>query len=673
MFLYLAKVFLTAPTYTIDDKIRNYIMENGSTPCAITYDYDVNTDMYKVYDVSKKQYTLNKQPLMPQDCSEYVINNKDITSEDESGYTVDGMNNTFMCPKNYIWNTNDKTCKHINLCQDNDKGLIKGIDIYYFYQIIDTVDNKVAKIKNKPYHERLYAACTDEYGGFILHTCNNNYVYNQLSSQPFVVGSTPCDIYDICIDMKDGFIHNMNIPGDYDLKKNEYYKCQKGVSVLTECDENDVYVNQYKSCTRNDQCLGLPNSTTFYNTQNDYIICINGISNIIKCPYGVTMNELTKQYECINVQCFNTPYYLYYINNDVKIPTSVYYCVNNELQEFEPEYDINSYAYKKIDKNNYPDMRKSLYTFLYSSLAVVMVGGTPKSLNLVDEDCLNYTTNNVYTMSYCNECFKFDWDVKRDSIVSGKKYYNFMGGIHLVSDNSYFAKASDCLSFIISDFVYERKATTNNPFLSLSYAESFIYSYYFPNIIMLNSVDTIWIGSCFYFDDTLDTNKIIRFVTVLPDVLFDDTNDNISFYCIDFNLIYFIIDRTAYTNVTLNSFDTLQYVYFPNADYDALVTQMKTYNTVLSLTNTDCYGNYKDDGLYFSCFKFVNFTQTKNKTQYMNNVKSTPVDINKPFSKQVQDFINESSKVSPSIQFNNKLDDYMLPQTTFDLLFTNKS
>ena len=440
LIIIIAYYFLTKnPNKTPLKSVQQYIKNNNSVPLAFTWGRREKDKSYINYefDIFEGNLIVNydKFPVKTDGTTFNPLphgEKKDLPS----GIRIQGVNVDILCPDGWNWDVDKRTCVPPPVCNDDDDGYIKGLNMYQFQQI-ETVQNL-----NELYHSRLYAICGPN-KSYTLGSCTVSRIYNQKAKQPANVN--PCVFYDICSENPNNFKHREQID-DHILKPNEYYICQSGKSILSECTEPLVFSIAYDTCVEQTKCVNRPDNSTIYVDDEKYIVCMSEKDYTIVCPNGVFTGNGDDHLTCINNA--EESYVSYFTNKWFSYPYSANVVVDNEVKLNTCDGTIGVINYpirpSPIDIKIKTDLFDEPLTFRTS--AIEYVDGTYTSTKCIPLSTSNidafkpYTYNPNIMSSYAYYLPSFEWNLFRDTINTTDKYANIDGKI----------RNTDTLAFVVN-------------------------------------------------------------------------------------------------------------------------------------------------------------------------------------------------------------------------------
>ncbi|UHB41727.1 VP91 [Macrobrachium rosenbergii nudivirus] len=395
-----------------------------------------------------------------------------ITTKD--GFTISGINTKFNCPSNWFWHETEHVCKVIPFCGSDDTGLIKGVDYYNFHTNNfqkelnkKSKEKQVMATKNDiAYHKRLYVTCLED-ESFKIDTCPDNMLYNQLESQSGTVN--PCNLYDVCNEMLNYTVH-LNKIDDYNLEENEYYVCIDGVSNLRKCRDDLSFDVTTKACIERDRCFDKPDDYTFYNDERSYFICKNKKEHTVNCRFGVFENP-DMSYVC---KIDNTDGYITYYKSDyMTYPISAYqydYTTNTRI-----EIDVSdrmSTCSFPLDPTTHPFFSLPRQAALYPPIeynTYVLKYKDPELKDLVlkeeftNKNYKEYQTLNNITVCWFNGLLEyFSWNIFEDIplVQTEYKYYKHNKQIKDKTNASFTVPSQDYFYFITANKLFTPISTS---------------------------------------------------------------------------------------------------------------------------------------------------------------------------------------------------------------------
>jgi hypothetical protein len=437
--------FTRARPESLEQQVVRYGLANGTWPIAYTLARAPDGTFRNVeIDEDRFIQRFDKEPINPETGTFWrPISHGDVTNLPD-GYTVTGVLPTIRCPTGWLYNETKQLCSPPPICDgDIDNGYIRGITQYQF--------------KATTFHPRLYARCKEN-GTYIFDACVDNQQYNQVPRQPDTVN--PCVYYDICVEHSDGFKHKQQID-DHVLLPNEYYICNKGVSMLSTCEPPLVFSDNFNACIIQSLCFGVENNQTIPIDDYSFLRCLNDIDYKVNCDLGVFTGDGPQHLSCINRSCETERFVDFYFNDYVNIPTTVQYCTNNQPTTLECTNNIVGY--------NKPLTTGGTFIFPKAFFYDIDVGYVDNRAKMRPPACETIESLQTLTAdeiidplvecSYNAFTPTDRWNWWLDKPGSGK-YYNVFGKIVKTDDMSAIGDQKDYLPIMGDDVVYENSFGT---------------------------------------------------------------------------------------------------------------------------------------------------------------------------------------------------------------------
>lgn len=134
-----------------------------------------------------------------------TYNHGNIINENSNGFSISGIDKSFLCPHGLIWENG--SCHHKPFCTD---GNMKPQPLF----------NELNQ-----QHRRRYITCNSKnLDDFTTQQCNENEIFN----------GTQCVIYDVCKNRQNYYRHVFPV-NDKSLKPNQYFEGINGVSTIRDC------------------------------------------------------------------------------------------------------------------------------------------------------------------------------------------------------------------------------------------------------------------------------------------------------------------------------------------------------------------------------------------------------------------------------------------------------
>lgn len=315
-------VFIYQKKETPFDVFLKLIRHNKETILAFTYKKNGPEEYlnYYVNDNLELEPRIEKYPVTFEGLPVDDVKYHGIISDIDNGFIISGIEFPFRCPNG--WTYNNGKCELENICKPDDIDVYKGISYYHF--------NEAFKAKRSTvFHPRLFMDCnTNE-----RKHCEINELY--VGGESISNIYQPCEPYDLCQDLLTMTTHNYPIFVGDKLGPNEFYICQNGVSQRRSCPENTQFSRTQNGCLPVSRCFDREDNTTIYTgNPNQFILCLNGQENVVRCANGV-FNGGPNQIECVNSICLN-PRLIFHRFRDVTIPIGRQFCPNgtNTPQQF---------------------------------------------------------------------------------------------------------------------------------------------------------------------------------------------------------------------------------------------------------------------------------------------------------------------------------------------------
>lgn len=562
--LLLCYYYLQKPKKTnIEETYSKYLLRSTNPDVAFTYKRLPNgnyINYYLNYDSSVPEMLTKVESAYPVTSTgaDYKPNEHGTLIENDSGFRITGCDAEFVCPNNWFWNKTTKCCNLKPLCNNEDTGIIKGLDEYHFKssEIQDKLP-KLSNINSVKFHDKLYVECLDD-GDFLLKECEFNTIYNQEESQ---VSNNPCLKYDVCEDLREYSIHKFPFD-DTQLKDNEYYICIDSKSVLKTCKTDSVFNTSLNACIEINKCALKENGYTFENTANSYILCNNGEEFVVNCSNGLYFGNGKDKLVC-KIDSSKS-YKDYFTNAHISMPISLYLYQNNQEIEYSaitgsftkqmallPDESgffkgtrntylftpvtFNSYFVAYVDENTKEEATSVLLTYLnYEQFA------TSPTLNVSYYDiALEIFKWNIFKdmpESDIDIFYKYDTVIKHsnDSNVSlpSVEYFYFIKAVELYKPktimlNHVYDNNTGILYY--ADFSVPASLTIPNPTLTLAYkvlnytiTSDNKYIFYYVDPVLSNLIAIVWsetvvVPDCFT-DDPDNPGFIIPTLYNVPSI-----------------------------------------------------------------------------------------------------------------------------------------------------------
>lgn len=273
-----AKAFCLGRTST--GTYRNAVVDNDGKVVVRENDtYPINLD--GAYIILKDHGTVSELP-------------------NGNGFKISGIDLVdFECPAGF----EGINCSLKAICGPNDSGVLKPLTYTQFNELglysnasaetqLQSLD--LARAAAEPTHPRIRVLCTNALGDYELQTCPNNTLLDS---------NLQCAPYDICEDRINGYKHNFQIStSEPALGKNEYYICNRNVSVRTTCADDTVYSAANFGCVSESLCYNRGDDTIAVD-ESSYIQCGNDRGRKITCPDGVVTDSETGILSCFVDTC----------------------------------------------------------------------------------------------------------------------------------------------------------------------------------------------------------------------------------------------------------------------------------------------------------------------------------------------------------------------------------
>uniref|UniRef100_A0AAU8GE08 Chitin-binding type-2 domain-containing protein n=1 Tax=Faxonius propinquus nudivirus TaxID=3139431 RepID=A0AAU8GE08_9VIRU len=470
------------------------------------------------------------------------------------GFIVSGIEtSTFKCPDKWKWSVLKNSCDIEPLCNLNEAGFIKGLT-YYQFEIID-VDQKEAP----QYHPRLYIYCLSN-TNYELRSCENNTIYNQKDIQDGNI--IPCNFYDVCSEKQNFTTHREKISNLYDLKDNEYYICLNGISTLRSCEEPLVFNTSTISCMSVNSCWGEIDGSTIKVDDFNFIYCKSEMDVHVNCQFGLFTNT-TGQIECAidTSKKFNK----YFENDYFSYPISAFIYENNTQIEQTCDADKKYISHPLKDQSAitiYPTKSTNLYDPIPYNIKVIEYTNelmTDTICKSVDINNSSYIRKNYITASYNkNSLLSIYWNFLFDKPVGDKIdyiYYNLDGDIMNSLLDIKVGNAIDFIPFLYSNDLYQIKNVINKD-VDITNGLTFAYT------VSISYPITILSGYAFILYRNIDRYSMLIFNHLINAFLIIDWSldivDSTCFLIDDFTIndnTYSGINlRPKFFNITLPSF-----------------------------------------------------------------------------------------------------------------------
>ncbi|UVX94864.1 Vp91 [Callinectes sapidus nudivirus] len=454
----------------------NYLLTTSDPDVAFTY-RQLSNGTYENYYLN---YDESNPDLLKKEINDYPVlgtgekfepKEHGTIIKTDNGFRVSGVDTVFECPENWHWDENIKSCKLEPICKDGDVGNLKGLTQYYFN--LNSVKSKIpleffnrkTTDSSVKYHDRLYVNCLNS-NDFVVESCDLNKLFNQKEIQPSNID--PCDLYDICVDLREFTIHKYDIGNGAVLDDNQYYMCVNSKSEIRECQENSVFNVQNNGCIENNKCALKEDNFTFYEDDQHYTLCINGQERSIQCLNGVYEGHGREHLECVTDTTLKVE--SYFINDYISMPISLYTYKNNvqELNYATPGTIIKhiklkqdaSGFYKLIHRNNelFPPVEFNEYFIEYVDENTLEES---VSVKLDGENYKKYQRNPYIQTNYYNSMLDdFNWNVLEDRpefLSDTTTFYKYDTKIKHKTDPSFERDSVNYFYFITADKLYSPK------------------------------------------------------------------------------------------------------------------------------------------------------------------------------------------------------------------------
>lgn len=310
-------VFIYQKPETPFDVFLRLIRHNQETILAFTYK-KIGPNEYLNYYVDDLQLEprIEKFPVTFDSLPVNTEKLHGIISNTTNGFLVSGIEFPFRCPSGWKYDETNGKCNLEEICQPYDIDVFKGIS---YYQFNETFKSKLNA--NTTFHPRLFVDCnTNER----KHCAPNElYVGGEVISNAY----EPCEPYDVCQDMLTMTTHNFPIFVGDELDQNEFYICQNGRSVRRRCPNNTQFSRTQNACLPVSRCFDRQDNTTIYTgDSNQFILCLNGQENVVRCGNGVFHDPDTGNVECVNAICLNPRVTFQRFNDRINIPIGRQFC-----------------------------------------------------------------------------------------------------------------------------------------------------------------------------------------------------------------------------------------------------------------------------------------------------------------------------------------------------------
>lgn len=299
--LFIVWVFLKPKKHTQTPQERyNSLLKKGSiTPVAFTYDFKDGKYVNYYVDTATGTFVEKIEDYPVDDSGNLLQPTSKILKPNENGYKITGVDADFSCPAYWTWN--GKTCVSKNPCSG------------------------VVTPQNRPIYNEIGIASLRKY---IYCNSDTDYVIKTCTGPKIYKDGAGCQFYDVCTEMKEFDRHTIQV-SDYNLAIDQYYTCRNKTSVLSTCDNGQVFNKNLNLCAPREVCLNKPDGYIANSSANSYVYCLQGKDITVNCPYGVYNGK-----ECLNRECVNpelVTFTNYYEKSPFKIPISFKKCTNNTV------------------------------------------------------------------------------------------------------------------------------------------------------------------------------------------------------------------------------------------------------------------------------------------------------------------------------------------------------
>lgn len=405
--------------YDLDRLFTNIRLQDPSV-VAFTLRYDPQTNQYVNVTYNAKGEAQTRREKYPVDTLGSYIIPKDhgVVENLENGFRISGLDTvTFGCPEGYV----GSNCTLRPLCESGvDDGKLKPLtytqfnDLHLSYnsdRLVMPQSRRKRSADQEAVHPRIRIQCLTD-GAYELQSCPDNKLLNN---------ELQCKAYDICQDKISGYKHNSKISeSDAPLNRTEYYICENGASVKTQCSEGTVFSMSSNGCILESVCFGKGNQT-IYRDEKSYIRCNNDIGTVVHCVNKV-VQDTNKQWSCQLNTC--EPRTMSYEDDTIAYAYGRTVCENDmakttmcqtnaKTRSFEYEW-ATKFSYK-ID--NWPEQVLNLETGICEPSTLDILRG-PVKLAWSDAMSQSYPFNLKTEQFLCDDkTTKYRWDYLRGMTV----------------------------------------------------------------------------------------------------------------------------------------------------------------------------------------------------------------------------------------------------------------
>lgn len=488
--------FLHKPDKSFTDIYTDYILRYNIVPSAFTVAKQ-DGDKFLNYYVNDGTFEQKIEDFpVNLDGTQWVKSNHGlITNESETGFRISGVDNTFLCPVNWSWSTEKKTCVVEPICLDTDTaGTIKGISQYQFQNLRTNIH----------YHDRVYAVCTGQNNEYNLEYCQHNYIFNQKKTQ--APDSTPCELFDVCSINPTNYIHRYDIPNAAPLEDSQYYICKNGQSTLAQCNNSLVYSTVYNGCVEQNKCWNKSDGYTFYVNDNSYQLCKSEKVYNVSCPNGIYNKDGNDNITCIVDNC-NQIFSNYYSNDKFSYPIAAQYCENNNVLQKSCASALKSITYPIT--SSYSEPKTTLFdTIYYNPQIVVINDGTVFCETINETDLKNYTVHDSVDASEYKYLQSYEWNFLEKKPNSTATFAALQGSIYKIDNWETVDKTNNYLPIYQADEIYKIDKTKFSTIITNT-SDGFNYaliSTYKTNAAL--SKNSAFALTCYYFETLQNTYRI---------------------------------------------------------------------------------------------------------------------------------------------------------------------
>lgn len=404
-----------------DELFKQLFIENPET-VSFCLGFDKSKKLYKNVIALENSYKVqyDSRPILLN--GQYQnLNLHGHLKDLNNGFEISGFTFTkFICPNGFT----GSNCQAPPFCLPTETNKLKPLSnaqfdqlqLYKYKHITKNTlrgnSSTTSGIKNdywKHNHPKLRIHCLEDQSHYKIEHCASNKKLNN---------NLECIPYDLCEDNLNGYRHNYQInPTNLPLLPNEYYLCQNNASVLLKCPTNAIFDRKTKTCLISSICKNEQNKQIKINNHL-FVECKNEMVTYVKCPNGIREDE-NNLLICRTINCKPLDYV--YEDTFIKYVYAKKLCNENDT---EYHIEVNTHETTTLEKEyEWGDKFK----FTYTHIPKQIIDANHKVVDLIRlEDILKeqpfvyfrwsdimfkeHMFNPITNQFICSGTDKFQWD-----------------------------------------------------------------------------------------------------------------------------------------------------------------------------------------------------------------------------------------------------------------------